>query len=167
MSAEAAKAVTKNRLLLTVSQQMARLEVAGLPRNYELFHEAIAGGDAPLAREIAALNPAPTQMLLDEIGLRHRLPSFLGLSANVTRRQDIELIAGLSEKVARGVSQKQTFSRALESVARSLRSDGSGDISEILSEIEYLSSSISEAMIAEKPKKEAAPAMPAGGGMDF
>lgn len=149
MSAEATKTAPKNRILLAVSQQMARLDVAGLPRNYELFHEAITGGDAALTREVMGLTTAPTQILLDEIGLRHRLPSFMGLSANVTRKQDIELIAGLSEKVARGVSQKQTFARALESVARSLRSDGHGKISDVLSEIEYLTSSISEAMTAE------------------
>ncbi|MDP9839094.1 diguanylate cyclase (GGDEF)-like protein [Neorhizobium huautlense] len=149
MSAEAAKTAPKNRILLAVSQQMARLEITGLPRNYELFHEAITGGDAALTRDVMGLNPGPTQIQLDEIGLRHRLPSFMGLSANVTRKQDIELIAGLSEKVARGVSQKQTFARALESVARSLRSDSSGKISDVLSEIEYLTSSISEAMTAE------------------
>lgn len=149
MSAEASKAATRNRVLMAVTQHMARLEVSGQPRNYELFHEAVIGGDAALAREISALNQTPTQMQLDEIGLRHRLPSFLGLAANATRKQDIEMIAGLSEKVARGVSQKQIFSRALETVSRSLRAEASGNISDVLSEIEYLTASIGEAMTAE------------------
>ncbi|MGE7369930.1 GGDEF domain-containing protein [Neorhizobium sp. NPDC001467] len=149
MSAETAKTAPKNRILLAVSQQMARLDVVGLPRNYELFHDAITGGDAALTREVMALGPAPTQMLLDDIGLRHRLPAFTGLSANATRQQDIELIVGLGEKVSRGVSQKQTFARALESVARSLRSERSGNVADVLAEIDYLTSSISEAMTVE------------------
>lgn len=51
-----------------IAQHMARLNVAALPRNYELFHEAIIGLNAGLAQDIAALGPQPQQPMLDELG---------------------------------------------------------------------------------------------------
>ncbi|SMF50575.1 GGDEF domain-containing protein [Neorhizobium sp. CSC1952] len=138
-----------DRNLQMVSQHMARLEVSGLPRNYELFHEALSGADAALSREVAALPAAPSQAILDEIGIRHRLPGFIALAIPAGRGHEIKLLSELREKMASGVAQKQGFTRVLEAVARSLREDSDAGPRDILAEIEYLSVSLSDAVVAE------------------
>ncbi|MGK6312775.1 GGDEF domain-containing protein [Neorhizobium sp. DT-125] len=138
-----------DRNLQMVSQQMARLEVSGLPRNYELFHEALSGSDAALSRDVLALPAAPSQAMLDEIGIRHQLPGFVALATPRSRDQEIKLLLELREKMASGVTQKQGFTRVLEAVARSLREDSDAGPGDILAEIEYLSVSLSDAVVAE------------------
>ena len=150
MPAENSKTAARSRILQTVSQHMARLDVAGLPRNYELFHEAMSGSDAGLSRDVSALTASPSQTILDEIGLRYQLPGFIGLAATGSHAKDAALLAELAEKVSRGVSHKQTFGRALETVARSLRHENASGISDILAEIEYLTASLSDAVIADQ-----------------
>ncbi len=148
MSIETRKAV-HDRTLQIVSQHMARLGVSGLPRNYELFHEAHSGADASLSREVLSLPVGPTQALLDEIGLRHQLSTFVALASPKSRNHEIKLLLELRDKMLSGVSQKQGFARVLEAVARSLREDSQAGPDDILSEIEYLSVSLSDAVVAE------------------
>lgn len=135
--------------LQTVSQTMARLDISGLPRNYELVHEALAGMDATLAREIAALPTSPQQDVLDEIGLRYQLPGFVALAMPKSRDQEIRILADLRKKMASGVEQKQGFTRVLEAIARSLREDNNAGPEDILAEIEFLSVSLSDTVVAE------------------
>lgn len=148
MPTRARKAV-QDRTLQTVSQHMARLDVAGLPRNYELFHEALAGGDVALTRDVMALPVAPHQSVLDEIGTRYQLASFVANRLPKSREMDIRLLVGLRDKMASGAEQKRGFARALEAVAKSLRGDTGAGPSDILAEIEYLSVSLSDAVVAE------------------
>jgi diguanylate cyclase (GGDEF)-like protein len=148
MSMQTRKAV-HDRTLQTVCQHMARLDVGGLPRNYELFYEAHSGADAALRREVLALPAAPSQVQLDEIGIRYQLPGFVVRALPPSRENDIRLLAALREKISSGVEQKKGFSRVLEAVARSLREDNSAGPGDILAEIEYLSVSLSDAVVAE------------------
>ena len=148
MTSEVSKAV-RDRTLQVVSQHMAKLEVNGLPRNYELFHEALSGADTALSREVLALPLAPSQTLLDEIGLRYQLPGFVALAPARSRDHEINLLRELREKMTSGVTQKQGFTRVLEAVARSLREDSNAGPMDILAEIEYLSVSLSDAVVAE------------------
>jgi diguanylate cyclase (GGDEF)-like protein len=148
MSTQVRKPV-QDRTLQAVSQHMARLDVAGLPRNYELFHEALSGADVALTRDVMALPVAPRQALLDDIGTRYQLPGFVAHSLPKSRDPDIRLLAGLREKMASGAEQKRGFARALEAVAKSLREDNGAGPGDILAEIEYLSVSLSDAVVAE------------------
>jgi diguanylate cyclase (GGDEF)-like protein len=140
---------SRDRNLQIVSQYMAKLEVTGLPRNYELFHEALTGADAALTREILTLQGPLSQARLDEIGIRHQLPAFLGMIA-ATRAQDTELLLDLVETIAEGAAHKHAFSRALEAVARSLRDDSPSGIADLQSEIDYLKASLTQTLLAEK-----------------
>lgn len=148
MAGEVSKAARDGSLQAVVSR-MAKLDVGGLPRNYELFHEALSGADATLSRELLSLPSSPSQALLDEIGLRYQLPGFIALAPSTSRDQEIRLLRDLKEKMASGVTQKQGFTRVLEAVARSLREDSDAGPGDILAEIEYLSVSLSDAVVAE------------------
>ena len=139
----------QDRMLQAVAQQMARLEVSGLPRNYELFHEALVGADAALRREVLALPSAAPQPQLDEIGQRYQLPGFVARALPPSREQDIRLLSALRDQMTSGVEQKKGFTRVLESVARSLREDSNAGPADILAEIEFLSVSLSDAVVAE------------------
>ncbi|MFB9951172.1 GGDEF domain-containing protein [Rhizobium puerariae] len=148
MAGESGKAA-RERTLQVVGQHMAKLEVSGLPRNYELFHEALSGADAALSREVLALPAAPSQAALDEIGLRHQLAGFVALATPKSRDHEIKLLLELRDKMASGITQKRGFTRVLETVARSLREDSNASPRDILAEIEYLSVSLSDAVVAE------------------
>jgi diguanylate cyclase (GGDEF)-like protein len=148
MAGEASR-TGQDRGLQAVVQLMAKLDVSGLPRNYELFHEALLGGDPALSREVLALPAGPSQTVLDEMGQRHQLPAFVALLPVRGRDQEIKLLLELRDKMASGVTQKKGFSRVLETVARSLRQDSTAGPEDILAEIEYLSVSLSDAVVAE------------------
>ncbi len=147
MAGDAAR--IKDRNLQAVVQYMAKLGVDGLPRNYELFHDALAGADPALSKEVLSLPQEPSQATLDEIGIRHQLAGFVALTPPKGREQEIKLLDELRDKMASGVAQKQGFARVLETVARSLRNDSNAGPADILAEIEYLSVSLSDAVVAE------------------
>ncbi|WP_315920072.1 GGDEF domain-containing protein [Mesorhizobium sp. SP-1A] len=52
----------------TVVTMMRQLGVMGLPRNYEIFYEALAGSNPELSLSVIALSNRPTQDELDLIG---------------------------------------------------------------------------------------------------
>lgn len=138
-----------DRTLQAVAQHMTRLDVSGLPRNYELFYEAHAGVDPGLRREVLALGVSPAQTTIDDIGIRYQLPSFVACAMPTSRDSDIRLLSGLRDQMTSGVEQKKGFTRVLESVARSLREDHNAGPGDILAEIEFLSVSLSDAVVAE------------------
>ncbi|AZN71969.1 GGDEF domain-containing protein [Georhizobium profundi] len=51
-----------------IAISMRRLNIPGLPRNYELVYEAFAGSDPALTRAFVALGTSPTQADLDALG---------------------------------------------------------------------------------------------------
>lgn len=52
----------------TVVAAMRQLGVIGLPRNYEIFYEALTGSNHELSLEVVSLSNRPTQQELDRIG---------------------------------------------------------------------------------------------------
>jgi diguanylate cyclase len=57
-------------LASTVVRTMRQLGVLGLPRNYEIFYEALSGSNHELGLAVVALSNRPTQEDLDRIGRR-------------------------------------------------------------------------------------------------
>jgi len=55
-------------LASTVVTTMRQLGVMGLPRNYEIFYEALSGSNPQLSLAVVALSNRPTQEELDAIG---------------------------------------------------------------------------------------------------
>jgi diguanylate cyclase len=54
----------------SVVKAMRQLGVAGLPRNYELFYEAVTGSRRELVEALSGLGARPTQKQLDDVACR-------------------------------------------------------------------------------------------------
>lgn len=102
--------------LETIGRFMTRLKVRNLPRNYQLFHEALFGPDRRLAGEIEALGPQLSQSGLDEIGLKHRLVSHCGLVARKSEDDAAEMLREVADQLAKGLMKKQHFARESEKI---------------------------------------------------
>jgi diguanylate cyclase (GGDEF)-like protein len=132
-----------------ISQHMSRLNVAGLPRNYELFHDAIIGQNAALAQDIAALGAAPRQPSLDEIGLKYRLVSHCGLVGETSQAEMSKMLRDAVERLAESLRQKQSFMRAAETALKSISGNPEQSLSSFMSEMEYLSTSLDSLLAGE------------------
>ena len=97
-----------------IGRFMTRLKVKNLPRNYQLFHEALYGQDSNLAAEIEALGALPSQSGLDEIGLKHRLVSHCGLVARKSESDAAAMLREVADQLAKGLMKKQRFAREVE-----------------------------------------------------
>ncbi|MEZ2220876.1 hypothetical protein [Rhizobium sp. RCC_161_2] len=100
--------------LETIGRHMAKLKVRNLPRNYQLFHEALYGHDRGIASEIASLGPTPSQTGLDDIGLKHHLVSHCGLVARKSESDAAEMLRDVANQLAEGLRKKQRFAREIE-----------------------------------------------------
>jgi len=60
-----------NDLATMVVTTMRQMGVVGLPRNYEIFYEALSGSNPRLGLEVIALGNQPTQAQLDQIGRKY------------------------------------------------------------------------------------------------
>lgn len=62
---------TTSDIATTIANTMRQMGVVGLPRNYELFYEALTGSNHELSLEVISLSKRPTQEELDRIGRRY------------------------------------------------------------------------------------------------
>ncbi|KAF5887551.1 MULTISPECIES: GGDEF domain-containing protein [Rhizobium] len=131
-----------------IAQHMARLNVASLPRNYELFHEAIVGLNAGLAQDIAALGSQPQQPMLDELGLKYRLVGHCGLAGVTSRNEASRMLRDVAERLAEGLKHRNAFARACGTILKSVSHDDQS-LAAFLSEVDYLTASLSTVLAAE------------------
>ncbi len=132
-----------------ISQHMTRLGIAGLPRNYELFHDAIIGQNAALAQEIAALGPTPRQPALDELGLKYRLVSHCGLVNEASQAEMGKMLREAAERLSESLRQKQSFLRAAETVLHSIAGSPTQSLSALMGEMEFLSTALNNVLAGE------------------
>ncbi|NLS03068.1 GGDEF domain-containing protein [Rhizobium sp. P32RR-XVIII] len=132
-----------------IAQHMARLNIASLPRNYELFYEAVAGHNAALASDIAALGSHPQQAKLDALGLQHRLVSHCGIAAEAVGSEAGKLLLEAAEHLSESLQQKRSFSRAAEALLQSISGSGDRGIGSLISEMEYLAASLKSVLSSE------------------
>ncbi len=134
-----------------VVQHMVRLNVAGLPRNYELFHEALIGLNGGLAQDIAALGPHPQQEALDELGLRYRLVGHYGLAGERARDEASRVLTQTASRLAEGRLHHQAFARACETILKSVSGQQEQQsLADFMAEVDYLASSLSAVLAAER-----------------
>src|SRR5262245_16817492 len=55
-------------IAMTIALTMRQMGVSGLPRNYEIFYEALSGANPELSLELVSLGKRPKQEELDRIG---------------------------------------------------------------------------------------------------
>jgi len=132
-----------------IAQHMARLNVAALPRNYELFHEAIIGLNPGLAQDIAALGSQPQQAMLDELGVKYRLVGHCGLVGETSRNEASRMLRDVAERLAEGLRHKNAFARACGTILKSVSSHEDQSLAAFLSEVDYLSASLTAVLSAE------------------
>ena len=81
-----------------VAVTMRQMGIAGLPRNYEIFYEALTGANHHLSLEVVALSSFPTQEDLDRIGRKyfanHHGQTIVETAREVIARE-LEDIAGI------------------------------------------------------------------------
>ncbi|MDH4413512.1 MAG: diguanylate cyclase, partial [Rhizobium sp.] len=128
---------------------MLKHQIAGLPRNFELVFEAFSGGNPELGRELAALGARPTQAMLDQLGLKHRLPGHCGITAERLQADALKTLARLSDQLSLGLSQKRAFTNSVEGVIRSIREDVGVGVDQLLGELDMLASIGHEMVRAE------------------
>ena len=58
-------------ITMSVAAAMRQLGVIGLPRNYEIFYEALTGSNPELSLEVVSLSNRPRQEELDRIGRKY------------------------------------------------------------------------------------------------
>ncbi len=101
---------------------MRQLGVVALPRNYEIFYEALAGSNHQLSLEVVSLSSRPTQEQLDKIG-RKFFPDNHGYGivdhARETIARELEEIASILRH-ERGHLEK--YGRMLDQTAEGLNS---------------------------------------------
>lgn len=71
MHSAAAPTDRGNDIASTVVATMSQMGVIGLPRNYEIFYEALTGSNPALSLEVIALGDRPTQEQLDQLGRKY------------------------------------------------------------------------------------------------
>lgn len=124
--------------LQKIAAHMAKLQVTGLPRNYELFYEALFGHNADLTRDVASLSGQPAQVALDQIGLKHRLVGHCGAAEQRLQGDATDLLNDLVQQLSAGIDRKQAFSRALASILRAARDDENRGLSEVMEDLDFL-----------------------------
>jgi diguanylate cyclase (GGDEF)-like protein len=117
---------------------MQRLKIRGLPRNYELFYEALYGAQDELRKDITALGVGPGQVLIDEVGLKHRLPAFWGYRAEQAGANQSRVIRSLSEHIGLASTGKTNFLRSLETVTGALDGATADEAQAIIAQAGFL-----------------------------
>ena len=95
---------TTSDIATTIASTMRQMGVVGLPRNYELFYEALTGANHELSLEVISLSKRPSQEDLDRIG-RKFFANHHGQGIVENAR---EVIARELEDVARLLRNEQT-----------------------------------------------------------
>lgn len=141
--------------LQQVTQAMARLRVDALPRNYELFHEALFGHDTALSCEVLVLTANPPQHTLDRIGLAYRLTGHCGLVEEKSCVEAARVLSGAAEEMSAAIREKQAFVSAMETLLRAIREDRDRGIDDLLTDIDFLQSSAAELLRSESRAEQA------------
>ena len=144
-----ARQATGVDLVQKVAGYMVKHMITGLPRNYELVHEALAGHHPALARGLAALGQRPSQHDLDHLGLKYRLLSHCGIAEEKLQTDAAGLLEKLGEHVSLGILHKQTFTRALETILKSIREDEGRGIGDLIAELDFLEGATNDLLHAE------------------
>ncbi|MFN3509580.1 MAG: diguanylate cyclase domain-containing protein [Allorhizobium sp.] len=128
---------------------MLKHQIAGIPRNFELVHEAFGGSNPDLSRELVLLGSRPSQAALDQLGLKYRISSHCGVSLERLQGETLKTLTTMSDHLALGLTQKRAFTHSVEGVIRSIREDMTVGIDQLLGELDLLASIAKDMVKAE------------------
>ncbi|AYM04995.1 GGDEF domain-containing protein [Agrobacterium radiobacter] len=105
----------RSALVVTkITQFIAKMNIAPLPRNYELIYEILSGHNPAMGRDILALGNAPQQHEIDLIGQRHNLPGFSRIEAEQMASEAFETLTQISVRLDASLHRTETFMSSLE-----------------------------------------------------
>jgi len=104
MQTAAASPEKTTDVAMSVVAAMRHLGVLGLPRNYEIFYEALTGTNRELSLEVVSLSSRPTQQELDRIGRKYFAHNHTHAIVDNAR----ETLAKELEEVARILRQERS-----------------------------------------------------------
>ncbi|WP_313608983.1 GGDEF domain-containing protein [Rhizobium sp.] len=105
---------SRNGLVVTrITQFIGKMNIAPLPRNYELIYEILSGHNPAMGRDILALGNAPQQHEIDIIGQRHNLPGFSRIEAEQMAATAFETLNQISARLEAGLQRSETFVTSL------------------------------------------------------
>lgn len=105
----------KNSLIVTkITQFIAKMNIAPLPRNYELIFEILAGHNPAMGREVLALGNAPQQHELDIVGQRHGLAGFSRIAATKATNEAAETVEQITARLDASLQRTETFLGTLQ-----------------------------------------------------
>jgi len=130
MSVQSAETVPERHtdIATTIAHTMRQMGVSGLPRNYEIFYEALSGANPELSLELVSLGKRPKQEELDRIGhkffaqnhehgvvdsARDAIARQLHDIARIlaTERGYLEKFGRILDQAAEGLNSRQTVTR--------------------------------------------------------
>lgn len=101
---------SRSGLIVTkITQFIAKMNLAPLPRNYELFFEVLSGHNAAMGRDILALGNAPQQHDVDMIGQKHNLPGFSRMAAANAATEVASTIEQISARLAASLERSDAL----------------------------------------------------------
>jgi diguanylate cyclase len=125
MSMQAATETAPERqtdIAMSIALTMRQMGVSGLPRNYEIFYEALTGSNPELSMELVALGKRPKQEELDRLGHKYFTQNHghgVVDSVRETIATQLDEIAGILQ-TERGYLEK--YGRILDQAAEGLSS---------------------------------------------
>lgn len=96
-------------IVTKVTQFITKMNLAPLPRNYELFFEVLAGHNAAMGHDILALGNAPQQHDIDMIGQKHNLPSFSRMAAAHAATEAANTIEQISIRLSASLERSEAL----------------------------------------------------------
>lgn len=105
---------SRSSMIVTkVTQFITKMNLAPLPRNYELFFEVLAGHSAAMGRDILALGNSPQQHEIDMVGQKYNLPSFSRMAADHAANEAATTIEQISVRLAAALERSESLLTAI------------------------------------------------------
>jgi diguanylate cyclase len=115
---------SRNGLVVTrITQFIGKMNIAPLPRNYELIYEILSGHNPAMGRDILALGNAPQQHEIDIIGQRHNLPGFSRIEAEQMAATAFETLNQISARLEAGLQRSETSLERLAQLMGDIREE--------------------------------------------
>ncbi|SCX26966.1 putative diguanylate cyclase YcdT [Agrobacterium sp. DSM 25558] len=132
---------SRSSLIVTkITQFITKMNLAPLPRNYELFFEVLSGHNAAMGHDILALGNAPQQHDIDMIGHKHNLPSFSRMAAAHATSQAATAIEQISARLSAALERSEAL---LASISNHPVSDTTPEyLAELLLDIQHEQASL-------------------------
>lgn len=100
--------------ILAIAQYMTKADATPIPRNYELFYEALSGRKPDLLEELTSAGNPIAQSTLDAMGVRHRLAGQNAVAAEQARLDAAETLNSMHAHLQNLMDRKRQYAETLQ-----------------------------------------------------